>query len=251
MKKIILFIAMIMSFACFADTFSLTKFEQLKKGNDKQALYKYCAESAPTAVGIQNKQHFFAIRYLIGKKDTKFTKEQVLQIVKPFVDATQKNITKDVIQFVGYQSANLYSDAEAKANQIYKKYNAKMPFGIIANRYIKNKDYIKAEQLAKTYNLIPIQLRLAKINKNYDMLWNASQKILCYKSGVKSPKIATQILSNMFRFKPKTVTKQQQIVLIQKLSKIYPVAGTNFEQWKSFVAFISYRYKTLTGKALK
>lgn len=251
MKILIIFVTIAMFLSCLANEFNLTKFEQLKKGNDKQALYKYCAESTPTAVGIQNKQHFFAIRYLIGKKDTKFTKEQVLQIVKPFVDATQKNITKDVIQFVGYQSANLYSDAEAKANQIYKKYNAKMQFGIIANRYMKNKDYAKAEQLAKTYNLIPIQLRLAKINKNYDMLWNASQKILCYKSGVKSPKIATQILSNMFRFKPKTVTKQQQIVLIQKLSKIYPVAGTNFEQWKSFVSFISYRYKTLTGKALK
>lgn len=251
MKKIILFTAMITSLACFADTFNLTKFEQLKKGSDKQALYKYCAESTPTAVGIQNKQHFFAIRYLIGKKDTKFTKEQVLQIVKPFVDVAQKDITKDIIQFVGYQSANLYSDAEAKANQIYKKYNAKMPFGIIANRYMKNKDYAKAEQLAKTYNLIPIQLRLAKINKDYEMLWETSQQILCYKSGVKNAKVATNILSDMFRYKPKNITKQEQIKLIQKLAKIYPVAGTDFKQWKTFVSFISYRYKLLAGKALK
>ena len=251
MKIFMTFTAMLVVMATFADNFDLAKFEQINKTNNRQAVMKYCAESTPTAIGIENKQHFFAISYLIGKKDTKFTKEQVLQIVKPFVNVAEKPITKDMIEFIGLQSANLVQDSNAKAEQIYKKYNVKMQFGIIANRYIKNKDYAKASEIANKYELVPIQLRLAKTNKDYVALWNTSQKILCYKSGVKNAKKATQILGDMFRYKPSTVTKQQQIALIEKLAKIYPVAGTDFNQWKNFVSLISYRYKVLTGKVLK
>jgi hypothetical protein len=49
-----------------------------------------------------------------------------------------------------------------------------MQFGIIANRYIKNKDYAKASEIANKYELVPIQLRLAKTNKDYVALWNTS-----------------------------------------------------------------------------
>ena len=83
------------------------------------------------------------------------------------------------------------------------------------------------------------------------MLWKISQQILCYKSGVKNAKVATNILSNMFRYKPANITKQQQIILIEKLSKIYPVAGTDFKQWKQFISTISLKYKALTKKNLK
>ena len=251
MKILISFITLVLTFSCFADKFDLTKFEQLKKAKNQQALLKYCAESTPTSIGIQNKQHYFAIRYLIGKKDTKLTKQQVLQIVKPFIQVSQKQITKDFIQFIAFQSANLIQDADKKAEYIYNTYKIRLQFGIIANRYIKLKQYNKALQIANKYNLVPIQLRVAKVNKDYKLLWETSEKILCFKSGVKNAKKATQILSDMFRYKPSSVTKQQQVQLIQKLSKIYPVAGTDFNEWKNFIAFISYKYKSLTGKTLK
>lgn len=251
MKIFISTIVMALTFTCFAANFELAKFEQLKKAKNISQMIKYCAQSAPTAVGIENKQHFFAIRYLIGKKDTKFTKQQVLQIVKPFVNAATNDKDKAVIQFIGLQSAGLHSDSQDKAQYIYSKFKNKHPYGIIALRYYREKNYDKALELANKYDLVVVKLRLAKQTKNYDMLWDASKKILLYKKGVKNPKVATSILADMFRFKPKTVTKQQQIQVFEKLSKIYPVPGTDFKQWKQFVSFVSFRYKMLSGKALK
>ena len=58
-----IFTAMLVAVVAFADNFDLAKFEQLKKTNNRQAVMKYCVESTPTTIGIENKQHFFAIRY--------------------------------------------------------------------------------------------------------------------------------------------------------------------------------------------
>ena len=54
----------------------------------------------------------------------------------------------------------------------------------------------------------------------------------------------------MFRYKPQSVTKEQQIELLSKLAQIYPIPGSDFNKWKSFMGFVGYKYKALTGKDL-
>lgn len=234
------------SIYCLAESFDLNKFKQLKDKKETEKLLKYCAQSTPTEIGIQNKQHLYAIKYFTKDENVKFTKEQVLSMVKPFVNVAKNDKTKNMIQFYGLQSAKLYENSNLKAKQIYANYKIKLPYGVIANRFIANKDYKSALQLANKYNLIMIKLKVAKINKDNQMIWNISKNILCYKSGVKNVNKATQILIDMYRYKPQSVTKQQQILFLQQLQKIYPVAGTNFQQWKPFIKVIYFKHKNLS-----
>ena len=80
--------------------------------------------------------------------------------------------------------------------------------------------------------------------------WNVATKVLLLKGGITNTNKATKLIEDAFRYKPATVTKEQQIEFIQKLAQIYPIPGTDFSKWKSFMGFIGYKYKALTSKDL-
>jgi hypothetical protein len=68
--------------------------------------------------------------------------------------------------------------------------------------------------------------------------------------GCENVTTAHDTLTKMFRFKPASVTKEQQIEFLSKLAQIYPIPGTDFSTWKPFMGFIGFKYKSLTGKEL-
>lgn len=246
MKKILLITLAIFScMVMFADNFNLNKFNEIKKTNKINDLKKYCAESSPTLIGIQNGQHIFAFDFLLKNKN--LTKDQVVNICKPFSDIVKNEKQSLIIGFIALEKAGLYTDAFVLSKQLYDEYKIKMPLERIANYYISKKDYNNANKLIDKYDLVRAKLKMAQTNKDYNSLWQISSNILCDKE-IKNPKIATNILYNMFKFKPNKITKEEQIILLEKLYAKYPPAGANFNEWKDFATFINFKYKFLTRK---
>lgn len=58
------------------------------------------------------------------------------------------------------------------------------------------------------------------------------------------------LLANAFRYKSKNVSKEQQIAFLEQIAQMYPIPGTDFNQWKGFMGFVGFKYKALTGKDL-
>ena len=54
----------------------------------------------------------------------------------------------------------------------------------------------------------------------------------------------------MFKYRPNSITKEEQIKFLEQISQRYPIPGTDFNQWKGFMGFVGYKYKVLTGKEL-
>ena len=80
--------------------------------------------------------------------------------------------------------------------------------------------------------------------------WKVATKVLLLQGGITNTNKATKFIEDAFRYKPSTVTKEQQVKFIEKLAQIYPIPGTDFNKWKQFMGFIGYKYKALTGKDL-
>ena len=80
--------------------------------------------------------------------------------------------------------------------------------------------------------------------------WKVATKVLLLKGGITNTSKATKLIEDAFRYKPATVTKEQQIKFIEQLAQIYPIPGSDFGAWKGFMGFIGYKYKALTGKDL-
>lgn len=87
--------------------------------------------------------------------------------------------------------------------------------------------------------------------KNKEKVWKVGCEFLLNDGeGYNNVASATAALNSVFRFKPLTITKEQQIKFLSKLAEIYPIPGTDFNQWKGFMGFVGYKYKALTGKEL-
>ena len=115
MKKTLLIILVIFScVAIFADNFDLNKFNEIKKSNKINDLKKYCVESNPTLIGIQNNQHMLAFDFLL--KNKKLTKEQVINICQPFANLAQNEQQALIIGFIALEKADFSDDAVALAN---------------------------------------------------------------------------------------------------------------------------------------
>ena len=87
--------------------------------------------------------------------------------------------------------------------------------------------------------------------KNKEKIWQIGSELLLNDGiGIKNTKVATSALNSVLRYKPKTVTKQQQIAFLEQIAQIYPIPGTDFNDWKAFMGLVGFKYKALTGKEL-
>ena len=93
-----------------------------------------------------------------------------------------------------------------------------------------------------------VNARDVKHDKN--LTWQYGKQLLLMDGGYNNPVSANHAINRMFRYKPESVTKEQQIDFLSKLAQIYPIPGTDFNQWKTFMGFVGYKYKALTGKDL-
>ena len=179
---------------------------------------KYCYEAEISKES--NRFHAaFGVNYLAKDLKEKDTKNIDAYLNKFSTVLNPQRIT--ALKIKAYYNAGLVQQSKDLAlknkqlNSIHK--DVLMPF-------FKTKDYITAWQISKNY--------LTKIG------------------GISNPKTALNILNDMFKYMPNTITKEQQIALLETISQRYPVPGTDFAKWKAFMGFVGYKYKALTGKEL-
>ena len=217
MKKFLLFaLCAISACSVFAEPFSSTKAKELKiKNKDEFSKYCYNAEISKET----NKQHFMGyVSYLILNKKG-LTKQQIFSEIEKFKTTCDE-------QFYNKQLLRLFC----------------------TNHFLDDAIVITSKT-----GFCPQTIYLCKLlsgAKKYNQMWDISKKTLLIDGGLNLPKHANNIITNMFRYKPASVTKEQQIEFLSKLAQIYPIPGTDFNQWKTFMGFVGYKYKALTGKEL-
>ena len=213
MKKVLLLIAAVAAtFTAFAEDFSMAKYKEILKTNSSE-LSKYCYEAS-----VSKESHAghagFAFSYYLKNINKQPTKQQIIEFVKKY------NLKER------YQNVAL-GVCFARAKMI----------DLAIEHYLKDPDNISIST-----NIV--------VHATKRELYGVAQKMLFVEGGLNHPKLATELIEKAFRYKPATITKEQQIKFIEKLAQIYPIPGTDFSQWKGFMGFIGYKYKALTGKDL-
>ena len=218
MKKVDLL--MMFSFAsvfCFAESFSKAKFSDLYK-NSRNMVQKYCYEAEISKES--NKYHAgFGVNYLVKELKEKDAKNIDAYLNKFSAILASQRIT--AIKIKAYYMAGLVQESKDLA--------------------------LKNRQLGSIYKEVLMPFFKTK---DYTVVWEISKANLTKVGGISNPKVALNILNDMFKYIPNTITKEQQIALLETIAQKYPIPGTDFNQWKSFMGFVGYKYKALTGKEL-
>ena len=219
MKKFLLFaLCAIASVSAFAEPYSRIKCDQLSKQKKWKQWGEYCYNSE------LSKQS--GIRHAMGVRNYIFRNRKTLKLTKADIQVCLDKF-KNVVNEVALKD---------QVAEIYLAYD----YVDEALKLRSNKDgYFNF----KVYNHY-------RIKKQYDLAWIYGKKALLANGGFSMPVQAMNTLNNMFRYKPSTITKEQQIEFLSKLAEMYPIPGTDFNQWKSFMGFVGFKYKSLTGKEL-
>ena len=217
MKKFLLFaLCAISAVSVFAEPFSQKKCAS-KTIWDEKLLYSYESEVSSES----NYNHLtFALRYLQKKTNRYLTVEEINDYAKKFKGKVKDNEFK--LAIASNMAYNLHIDDALKYSQGIQPIWLKQA---IFDAYIKA--------------------------KNKEEAWKYGKNILINNGqGQTNDVIVNKILTNMFRYKPASVTKEQQIEFLKQVAQIYPIPGTDFNKWKSFMGFVGFKYKQLTGKEL-
>ena len=249
MKKLFL-IAILAFTACvtFAEQYSVQKAQQLKK-NSVISFREYCYKAeVSNETNIEHfLQYFNYYRYQLrkyltvdeindlSKKFENKIEEKQFKLNKLYVFATFAH-AEQVIPYV-----NQYTDSEKN-----------LMLSILCCAYIEQKQFDKAFELIKQGVNSNAFVAFAKKSdvKYKSGLWIAGKNILLANGGLQNPKQANEIIVALFRYKTADITKEQQIEFLSELAEMYPIPGTDFNQWKPFMGFVGYKYKSLTGKQL-
>ena len=217
MKKFLLFaLCAISAASSFAEPYSKAKSLQLKGVQ----LLKYSYE-AQVSKETDYRQPLRAMKYV--KEELKQTMNA--QQVQQFMAKYKNSFTTKDFEVITAQVAAEFGNYDF-AIEFFKKH----PDRYILER-LSNNGYKKEI-----------------IKNNY--YWKLANVVLLQDGGCANVLQANTILTEAFRFKSSTVTKEQQIEFLSKLAQIYPVPGTDFNQWKGFMGFVGFKYKQLTGKEL-
>ena len=213
MKKFLLFaLCAISAVSAFAETFSINKYYQIYKTKNYHKWAEYCY-NAEISVSDAHKQ-INGYRWYLSYN--KFSKEQGLKQLEKFQGKiSEKPYKKNIALFL----VNIGNIQES----------------------IKTFDCLQVRHAIWNYYLR---------EKKNDMMWKSGKDLLLIEGGYDQPTIANKIITHMFRYKPASITKEEQIEFLSKLAQMYPIPGTDFNQWKAFMGFVGYKYKALTGKEL-
>ena len=208
----------------FAQQYSTAKMKQLIKKNYMDSI-KYAYESQVSDdtgwTHIENAMAYFT--NCIKKSDA--TVQQIDQQIAKFIGKCNKRvIDRTKIKYYAW------CGHEKEAANILKNY--KTEYNYVSDYYFYR--YVNARDVKHDKNLT----------------WQYGKQLLLMDGGFNNPVSANHAINRMFRYKPESVTKEQQIEFLSKLAQIYPIPGTDFNQWKPFMGFVGYKYKALTGKDL-
>lgn len=145
----------------------------------------------------------------------------------------------------------LTADQLIKHTQKFQKIkNYEDGLGIVYAMFGFEKEAIAQYNKTKNMNIINRLYIKYKNDKNFDKCWQYGTKLLTQLGGFNNPNKCTDIIHIIFRYKPTSITKEEQIKFLEQIVQIYPIPGTDFNQWKNFMGFVGFKYKTLTGKEL-
>ena len=241
MKKLIVFaLCAISTLSVFAEPFSNAKRMQFIKIKDWHSLRKYAYEAQVS--NESNVSHM--ILYFNHLLSNKLTVEEINKQSQKFkvIGDEKYNVALGVV----YANFN-------HVEQAIKIYNTNKSIRVatsIIDKMSANKQYDKALQFSKQINSLFFALKIYKAKRDWNSYWKTAISKLTEEGGYTNPTVATQYIHTMFRYKPSNITKEQQIEFLSKLAQIYPIPGTDFNQWKPFMGFVGYKYKALTGKDL-
>lgn len=242
MKKIILFtFCALTAISTFAGAYSQAEAKKFRDAKDYNALKKYAYESEVSKNSDTGHMYNY-FYYLITKTNNKYDASQILKQAQKF-----KSI-KGYEDGLGYAYALNANVSEAIAQ--YEKTKNDKILGILTTKLLSLKKTDQALEIAVKYNLNGRAFNIYKMKKDYTNCWKYGVKVLTIEGGLDNPKRCVQIIHFIFRYKPASVTKEQQIEFLTKLADIYPIPGTDFAEWKSFMGFVGFKYKSLTGKDL-
>ena len=233
---------MFVSAFCFAQPFSMAKYNSIDNHSEKR---KYAYESQ-----ISKQTNFYHVfqsyYYCIVELNKNFTVQQIISYSKKFENNVDKKILADII---GQVAGDLgYQQFAFKQFQICK---SEYIFNRLASFYVKNKNTAKLQQLLDNNKVSAfVKVRICKQLKNYDKLWKFSEQLLLTIPGCNDTNRCQTIIQDMFKYRPKSIKKEQQIVFLEQIAQMYPIPGTDFNQWKGFMGFVGFKYKALTGKDL-
>ena len=221
MKKFILFaLCAISTLSVFAEPFSMAKYAQVGKTKNWEQITRYAYEAQISEETNWTHLYSYSTHMKIFIKKANLNITEFEEIAKKFEGKVKgKNMYEYGMAVVAAQSC-----LEDKMLQ----FSNKLENRLVANVYSY---YI-------TYST------------NKEKIWQYGKKALLTDGGYENVNNATKIINKMFRYRPKTITKQQQIAFLDQLAQTYPIPGTDFNKWKGFMGFVGYKYKALTGKDL-
>ena len=202
-----------------AAEYSSKEYDQLKTV-DQQRTYAYNSSiSSDTKIDVRH-----MIAYLSCVKATK-----------------KSNLTIQEID----EAAKIFKDFKYYKTFLFEAYVKNGHIEYVQNKIKQDKSGLEVSVVQ--YALLERYIVL----KNKEKVWKTGCEFLLNDGeGYTNVSAATLALNCVFRYKPLSITKEQQIDFLSKLAQIYPIPGTDFNQWKSFMGFVGYKYKALTGKEL-
>ena len=224
-KFLLILVGLFTVTSVFAEAYSTTKMRELIKSGNYKDMTKYAYESQVSNdtgwAHIDN-----AIAYFIRcVKNCDASVQQIEQQIAKFKDKIGKK-TMDRIRIKYYS----WCGHDKEAANILKNYETEYDYA---------SDY---------YFYRYVNVRDVKHDKN--LTWQYGKQLLLMDGGFNNPVSANIAINRIFRYKPESVTKEQQIEFLSKLADIYPIPGTDFNQWKNFMGFVGFKYKQLTKKQL-
>lgn len=203
----------------FAQDYSIKKFNEIRKNGD-EALQKYCFQANVSNESNYNHMYQY-IKYVSNGK--KLTLDEINNNASKFNKINKRDYN---LALVVLYSRNGFD---------------KQALALVGNN----------NELKMAYCSNYLIFLLSQPQKDCNKIWSVSSQLLINNNiGDNNYKRATKALNNMFRYKPSNITKEEQIKFLTKISEIYPIPGTDFNQWKSFMGFVGFKYKQLTGKDL-
>ena len=260
MKSIFAILAMMVGISCFAEVFTWEKerelraeYQKTKSAAAKAALDKYYAE---TEFNKEQPETYNLEKFYKNVCDTykgEMNSAAILDYADKIYKTTNKNARKSVVIRVFIKN-KVYDALKAEVGDGKDIPNAAWACGCLCAWSLERRNYDEAIKYGSMVNPPNVwttkQLQRAYESKGQtDKAFEVGVRLFI-ETYITSPKDAMDIMTNMMNRVPDSYDDAKLAELLAKIGKKYPAPGADFEAWKSFMGFIGYRYKALTGKDL-
>lgn len=260
MKSIFAILAMMVGISCFAEVFTWEKanelnkeYQKTKSAAAKAALDKYYAE---TEFNKEQPETYNLAKLAKNVMETykgDMNSAAILDYADRLYKTTDKDVRKAVVirTFIKNKAYDALKEEVGDGKDIP---DANWACGCLCSWSLERRNYDEAIKYGSMVN--PLNVGIAKhLQRAYESKGQTDKAFevgvrLFLETYITSPEAAMDIMTNMMNRVPDSYDDAKLAELLAKIGKKYPAPGADFEAWKSFMGFIGYRYKALTGKDL-